>query len=221
MTILVEYYIKKNGVIKIEINTTYELTDVKYIDRIMKSMKIEKKYKEIINWCIYPKHYPNLISKFKKDINKSNEKEKKWGNIIQNNKYINGNWTTLLGENIIKYLYELKGEKIWKPKKINNFCPDWETKDYIIEVKTRSWTTAGTAGEKVLGVPYKYSDIPRLYGKKLIIICIAYQEWELTYGNTRIFKHISNEKKNMLKYWKENLNIEFVKCSDLIKTILQ
>ena len=46
-------------------------------------------------------------------------------------------------------------------------------------MKTHTWCTTGTAGEKILGVPFKYSELPRLYGKPLKIICVAYQEREL------------------------------------------
>ena len=83
-------------------------------------------------------------------------------------------------------------------------------------MKTRSWTTSGTAGEKVFGVPYKYAEIPKLYGKPLKIVCVAYQECELMHGKTRVFgDDISTEKKEMLAFWKER-NIEFVKFSDII-----
>ena len=66
-------------------------------------------------------------------------------------------------------------------EKIQGVHPDWETEDAIWEVKTRNWSVPGTAGEKILGVPYKYSDVPELYGKPLKIVCVAYQEWECTH----------------------------------------
>ena len=42
----------------------------------------------------------------------------------------------------------------------------------------------GNSREKVFGTMYKYSDLPQIYGKPLYIVCVAYQEWELSYGNT-------------------------------------
>ena len=93
-----------------------------------------------------------------------------------------------------------------------------ETDDAIWEVKTRNWNTPGTAGEKVLGVPYKYSDIPRLYGKPLKIVLVAYQEHEFIYGHTKLFGDISPDKQKMLNFWKE-MGIEYVKCTDLLKDI--
>ena len=85
----------------------------------------------------------------------------------------------------------------------------------IYEVKTSNWTISGTAGEKVLGTMYKYSDIPKFYKKPLKIICIAYQEYELTNCNTKIFGKISEilkikecKYKNVLRNFAELLNAE-------------
>lgn len=153
---------------------------------INKNIKIylkKKHIKEIIELTRKPNtKYSNIYKLRKTKQNKllANIKEKKWGNKINKTKNKN-QWSSQIGEYIVKYIFELKNIKIWRPKKINNYLPDWETNEYIIEVKTRNWTTTGTIGEKVFGVPYKYSDLPRLYNKKLIIICVAYQEYELTY----------------------------------------
>ena len=89
---------------------------------------------------------------------------------------------------------------------------------YIYEVKTRNWTTSGTAGEKVLGTMYKYSDIPIIYKKPLKIVCVAYQEYELTHGTTKIFNNVSPTKKEFLEL-ANKLNINYIKFSDLITNI--
>jgi len=151
---------------------------------------------------------------------KANQEEKRWGNKMIGQES-NGNWTTLLGENLVRDILAKKGLNPRKPAKKSHYQPDWETDHYIWEVKTRNWTTSGTAGEKVFGVPYKYSDVPILYGKQLRIVCVAYQEHELTYGNTKIFAEenkISYYKQKMLDLWKE-MGIEFVKFSDLVKGV--
>jgi hypothetical protein len=89
----------------------------------------------------------------------------------------------------------------------------------MYEVKTRNWTTTGTAGEKVLGVMYKYSDIPDLYGKPLKIVCVAFQEYELTNGPTKIFgDELSDRKKAYLELAKTQ-DIEYMKFSDLVASI--
>lgn len=174
-------------------------TIVKYINN----------YSRIVKWSKKP-----LFHGYSKKM--LNTLEKKWGNKMINSTD-NNQWTTKLGENLVKDTLILNGEKVWKPKKINGYLPDLETNDYIYEVKTRNWTTSGTAGEKVLGVPYKYSDIPRLYKKPLRIVCVAYQEHELTFSNTKIFgKDISPEKLRILKFWKK-MEIEFIPFSSLIK----
>ena len=62
---------------------------------------------------------------------------------------------------------------------------------------------------------YKYSDLPRIYGKPLYIICVAYQEWELSNSKTKIFGKISEEKRQFLNLAK-SLNIHYIKFSDLL-----
>ena len=185
---------------------------------ISKRLKDYTRYKQVVKWAIVPNVENNILTKkvSKKARKDANELEKNWGNkmIGQTN---NGQWTTNLGEGIVKEVYERKGQKIWRPKKIGNYKPDWETEDEIIEVKTRNWTTPGTIGEKVFGTPYKYSDIPRLTKKPLKIVCIAYQEYELTHGNIKIFSDdISKEKKGYLQFVK-SLGIEYVPFSKLLE----
>ena len=131
------------------------------------------------------------------------KKEKEWGNKMINKSDCK-QWTTLLGENLVKDILILNGENPRKPETKNNFKPDWETDDYIYEVKTSSWCIDGTAGEKVLGTWIKYQDIPTLYNKPLRIICVAYQEWELTHGKTKYFGNITPKTQQILDLCKEN-----------------
>jgi hypothetical protein len=112
--------------------------------------------------------------------------EQEWGNKMINKTGCK-QWTTLLGENLVKDVLIMNGENPRKPETKNNFRPDWETDNYIYEVKTSSWGVDGTAGEKVLGTWIKYQDIPTLYKKPLRIVCVGYQEWELTFGKIKYF----------------------------------
>lgn len=182
--------------------------------------------KERIHWALTP--YPNgIASNVEKTADKTisqlrsiaKAQETEWGNTIigQTN---NGNWTTLLGERLVYDVLMLKGENPRKPETKNGYSPDWETDNFIYEVKTRNWTTSGTAGEKVYGVMYKYSDIPILYEKPLKIVCVAYQEYELVHGNTKIFGEVSNNKKKFLELAKNEMSIEYVKFSDLVKELV-
>ena len=144
----------------------------------------------------------------------ANIAEKIWGNkmIGQTN---NNQWTTQLGESLVSDILSGKGETVSKPKKKNRYLPDLETETAIWEVKTRNWTTSGTAGEKVFGTMYKYCDIPILYGKPLKIVCVAYQEWELTNGNTKIFGEIGERQLRFIKLAKD-MNIEYIPFSMLL-----
>ena len=105
--------------------------------------------------------------------------------------------------------------KTWRPKNKEGFKPDLETKDFIIEVKTRNWTTSGTAGEKVLGTPYKYSRVPKLYGKPLLIVLVAYQEFECSKGKLNVLTPDCEIQKEILNIYKKH-NIHYIKFSDLI-----
>jgi len=154
----------------------------------------------------------------KQQRQEAEKKEKDWGNsmICQTN---NGQWTTLLGEELVRNVLELRGENPRKPEKKGGFLPDWETDKFIYEVKTRNWSVSGTAGEKVLGTWIKYQNIPELYGKPLKIVCVAFQEYELTHGKIQYFgENVSEKTKEILDLAKK-WNIEYIKFSDLVKTI--
>jgi hypothetical protein len=110
-------------------------------------------------------------------------------------------------------LLVLKG-RVWRPKTINGYKPDWETEDGIYDAKTRNWTTSGTAGEKILGTPYKYANVPIDYGKPLYIVTIAYQEYEAMI-KFKLFNTRCQRRIKMIKLWKD-MDIQFIKFSDLL-----
>ena len=181
---------------------------------------IIKNLKERITWALNkPDNIEKIPGKLMKEIKaEKKEEEKKWGNdmIGQSN---NGQWTTLLGENLVYDILYLKRENPRKVLKKNGFEPDWETDEYIYEVKTSNWWVDGTAGEKVLGTWIKYQEIPKLYGKPLRIICIANQEHELTYGKTKFFgEEVSDKTKTILELAK-SWGIEYIRFSDFISDI--
>lgn len=165
----------------------------------------------VISWLNNGTYF-NLLKK-----NKNNKLEKEFGTNI-NKKYFNYDkntcqWTTCISENIVKLLLEKNGKKVRKPEKINNFQPDLETDDFVYEIKCRNYTTEGTIGEKILGVPYKYAEIPFLYKKPLRIITVAYQEVEAE----KKFELFSPKgaRKDIIEYWK-TIGIEYIKCSDIL-----
>jgi hypothetical protein len=143
--------------------------------------------------------------------------EKEWGNKMINQTN-NGQWTTLLGERLVYDVLMNKGENPRKVKRKGGFEPDWETDEYMYEVKTSNWWVDGTAGEKVFGTWIKYQDIPELYGKPLRIVCVARQEDEFEYGKVKYFgEHITNKTKQALELAK-TWGIEYMRFSDLVST---
>lgn len=181
------------------------------IDDILQIVDTNQQFEQICNWAI------------KHPVDQNNQKidnntEKLWGNsmIDQVN---NGQWTTKLGESFVFDLYKKMGANPRRPKQLGNYRPDFETDTHIIEVKTRNWTTSGTAGEKVYGTPLKYAEVPELYGKPLIIVCVAYQEYEFTHGNTPIFgDNVRSKTAEFLRFYQAN-QITFVPCSYLINLV--
>jgi hypothetical protein len=124
-------------------------------------------------------------------------------------------WTTKFGEHLCEEIYLLLGKECTKPVKKNHFQPDQEVVDQIVEVKTETYFTTGTAGEKILGCPFKYAEVPFLYGKPLTILCLggAEKACREEYGN--LGPQTSPQKKKFLEFFKEN-QIEYVGASDLL-----
>ena len=155
------------------------------------------------------------IAQQKKELQ---EKEKKWGNdMIQ--QVNNGQWTTLLGERLVYDVLQLLGENPKKVVRKDGFEPDWETDDYMYEVKTSNWWVSGTAGEKVYGTFIKYQNIPELYGKPLRIVCVANQEEELTTGKTKYFGEDITKKTQQVLDLASSWGIEYVRFSDLVSPL--
>ena len=65
----------------------------------------------------------------------------------------------------------------------------------------------------------RYSDIPDIYGKKLLVVCVAYQEYEYTHGTTKLWGNISEKKQAHLDLAKKH-GIEFIKFSELIEPLI-
>ena len=167
----------------------------------------------VINWIFGDlsfiiENIPN--SKYK-------EKEDEWGrNVLKIKRpdlVLDKQWTNKFGEHIIEELYMLINKPINKPNKINHLQPDLESEDFIIEVKTQTYYTTGTASEKILGTPYKYADIPTLYNKPLKIVCIGGCEKALL--DFDVLNTNSENKKKILECYSQ-LNIEFVSFKQLI-----
>lgn len=151
--------------------------------------------------------YKRITLKTKKDL------EDTWGRMITKpyrpDLTLNGQWTMCFGELIVK---ETLNATI--PIKIGNCKLDLETHDYLIEVKTGTHNTTGTAHEKIMGVPFKYAEIPEKSGKKLLIICLGGAE---TYAKSvGLFGSESKRKNATIDIWREN-GISFVPFTKIMK----
>jgi hypothetical protein len=126
-------------------------------------------------------------------------------------------WTNKFGEHICEEIFTLLGKTVTKPVKKDNYQPDSEIEDAILEAKAGTFHTGGTAGEKILGCPFKYAEVPDLYGKPLKIVCMGGAEkvCRELYGNLPGIK-CSPQKQKFLDFFREN-RIEFVGASDILR----
>jgi hypothetical protein len=184
---------------------------------------------DVIRWLF---GVTTFLSEIKKTSNKTNDCEKlkrledEWGwnkynDLVNPEKEISKKqWTTLFGQRIAKEIYLINKDIVKKPKKVNKMEPDLETEDNIIEVKTQTFYTSGTAGEKILGSAFKYASIPVLYSKPLIILCIGGAEkiCKEQYGN--LGDKGSEEQRKMLEIWKTEFKISYkAATTELIRAI--
>ena len=107
--------------------------------------------------------------------------EASWGNRMKKRYYSSLNntrqWTTIFAEHLVKDMLLDIGKAPTRGR-LREMVPDWETEDGWYEVKARTYTTTGTAGEKIFYTPLKYGDITKETNKSLHIVLMAYQEWE-------------------------------------------
>lgn len=154
--------------------------------------------------------------------------EKDWGNEILG-KTDEKQWTTKLCETSVMEALIALGRKNVTPttsKKSSlrdkKYSPDLQCDEFVYEVKGRSWCTPGTAGEKILGVPVKYGEVPRLYGKPLKIILVGYQEYEARngfgFGDLLDSDNQTEELKKTLAFYK-SMNIEYVGFTEILKEL--
>jgi hypothetical protein len=195
--------------------------------------------KEVIQWLFGDLSFLPAIEKKNKtaDGDKYKDLEDKWGKamgkeflkktmaqtMLKKNPHshikLDKQWTGPFGESICVEIYTLLGKVVSKPANKEHHVPDWEVDDAIIEAKTGTFHTSGTAGEKILGCPFKYAEIPELYGKPLKILCMggAEKDCKEKYGNLPGVK-CSPQKKRFLDFFGEN-RIEYIGASDILRSL--
>lgn len=182
---------------------------------------------EVIMWIYGELSFLSPIEKINKtqDTHKLKKLEDCWGQktlkILRPDLKLDKQWTGRFGEHICEEIYILIGKNSFKPITKNNYKPDIEIDDSIIECKTQTYHTKGTAGEKILGSPFKYAEIPHLYGKKLIILCIGGAEnvCRKQYGNLNGSK-CSSHKQEFITFFKSK-QIEFIGATDILNELIK
>jgi hypothetical protein len=186
--------------------------------------------KEVIQWLYGETSFlneklkePLPNTKVRAELVLKNE-EDKWGRLVLKERRpdlkLDKQWTNKFGEHICEELYMLLGENVRKPVKHDNYQPDLEIDDVILEAKAETYFTNGTASEKILGCPFKYADVPELYSKELRIICMGGAEkvCRVQYGNLESAK-MTAQKRKFIEFYEEN-RIKFVGASDLMNKIV-
>lgn len=181
---------------------------------------------EVIMWLHGDLSYlPTIVKKNKsRDTEQYKILEDAWGQETLRKRRpdlkLDKQWTNKFGEHVCEELCLLMGKQFNKPITRNHYSPDIETDDTMFEAKAQTFNTTGTAGEKILGTPFKYAEVPDLYGKKLIILCMGGAEklCREQYGNLPGDK-CSPQKQVILDTFK-SLGIEYMGATDVLKTLI-
>ena len=209
---------------KTDVNTN-NIKFLEYVSKIDNPKIILLRKKEVIQWLFGDLSFLPEIEKKNKTADGAKYKvlEDNWGQatlkIRRPDLKLDKQWTNKFGEHICEEIYSLLGKVVSKPVKKEHYQPDSEVDDAIVEAKAGTFHTGGTAGEKILGCPFKYAEIPDLYGKSLKILCMGGAEkvCRESYGNLPGVK-CSPQKKKFLDFFREN-KIEYIGASDILKLL--
>jgi hypothetical protein len=195
---------------------------LEFISKVENPSIVLLRQKEVVQWLFGDLSFlPEIEKKNKtKDTEKYKVLEDKWGQamlkIRRPDLKLDKQWTNMFGEHLCEEIYTLLGKVVTKPGKKEHYHPDREVDDSMLEAKVGTYFTTGTAHEKILGCPFKYAEVPRLYGKPLKILCMGGAEkmCRESYGNLSGAK-CSPEKKEFLDFFKQK-GIEYVGASDIL-----
>lgn len=198
-----------------------------YIQIIENDKIVLLRNKEVLQWLLGDLSFlPQIEHKNKTaDTAKYKVLEDEWGRRVTKVRRpdlkLDKQWTTCFGQHVAEEILMLMGKKVSKPIPQHGYDPDREVDDAIWEVKTETYFTEGTAGEKILGCPFKYAEIPSLYGKPLKILCMggAEKSCRTQYGNLPGVK-CSPQKQKFLDFFREN-QIDFVGATDLLLSLVR
>lgn len=199
----------------------------RYIRKISDKNIILLRNRCVIQWLFGDLSFLPKIKKKSVAYNKLKYKSNEdfWGRKILKKRRpdlkLDKQWTNKFGEHICEEIFALNSIKTTKPLIKNHYQPDAETNSAIIEVKTATYYTRGTASEKILGCPFKYAEVPELYSKPLQIMCIGGAEklCREQYGNLD-GKKCTLQKKRFLEFFREN-KIEYIGATDMLCSIVK
>ena len=197
-----------------------------YISTVSDSRIVLLRRMDVLQWLFTDLSFLPPIVKKNKTADEAKYKllEDAWGQqtlkIRRPDLALDKQWTNKFGEHICEEIFTLLDKTVTKPAKKEHFQPDLEVEDAILEAKAQTFFTSGTAGEKILGCPFKYADIPDLYSKPLKIVCMGGAEkiCREQYGNLPGAK-CSMRKRNLLDFYKAS-GIEYVGATDLLKSLI-
>jgi len=182
---------------------------------------------QVVRWLLGDLSFlPSIVGENKtRDGRQYKELEDQWGRVVMKRRRpdltLDKQWTNKFGEHLCEELYRLQGKAVTKPAKKAHYQPDAEVEDAIVEAKAGTYHTGGTAGEKILGCPFKYAEIPDLYGKPLTILCLGGAEklCREQYGNLPGAK-CSPQKRRFLAFFRQN-QIQFQGASEMLRAIVE
>lgn len=206
---------------------THTYTDIfcKFLTTIKNPNIVLLRDKEVVMWLFGDLSFLPQIDEKNKSADSAKYKvlEDKWGQTVLKKRRpdlkLHKQWTNKFGEHICEEMYMLFGKTVTKPVKKNHYQPDLEIDNSIIECKSGTFYTGGTANEKILGCPFKYAEIPELYQKPLKILCIGGAEkmCRESYGNLTGTK-CSMQKNKFIQFFREN-QIEYIGVSDMLRKL--
>jgi hypothetical protein len=209
-------YIKRKKSVPLQIDDDEKIENF-YIKKQSTPMKVEEDEERLLQ-------DPTVIQWLRGDLSflssQTQAAENEWGRKIMRRirpDLVNhSHWTSKFGEYIAQELYEDLGYSIKPAKKIENHLPDLDAGDFIIEVKTSTYLTHGTANEKILGCPLKYKEVPTLYGKPLVILCLGGAERDCRTKYKNLGKPITVADKIIFNCL-QSLKVEFKGASELLQ----
>lgn len=183
------------------------------------------RHKDVVQWIFGDTSFLPPIEKKNKttDMDKYKALEDKWGQEMLRKRRpdlkLDKQWTNRFGEYICEEILLLMGKQVTKPANKAGHQPDSEVEDGIWEAKTGTFFTSGTAHEKIMGCPFKYRNVPDLYGKPLTILCIGEAEKICKEKYGCLDGPVCDTKAKLFLACFKSCGIQYVGATDVLKSL--